>query len=147
MSNEVKSKNFTPAAMVLILVLICILSVISIAVNRSKNNLTVNVYSCGELIYSERLKNIDKDIYLTIIPASGNEHPTVLDGFRSPEGDYNVVRINASGACVADSSCKNAICFHTGTINTPGIPIACLPNRLLITIIGDSEAGNDAYTY
>ena len=145
--SEVKNKNFIPFIMIAILVLITAVSLLSIILGRSKNNLTVNVYSCGELVFSEQLKHIDRDIYLTIIPAEENGHPTVLEGFRSYTGDFNVVRINASGASVANSSCKNQLCFYTGTINTPGIPIACLPNRLLITITGDNETGNDAYTY
>lgn len=50
-----------------------------------------------------------------------------------------VICANKNGVYVKSSGCLDHICIDTGIINTPGRPIACIPNRVLITVI-DIEA-------
>lgn len=40
---------------------------------------------------------------------------------------------------VVDSACPDKICVNTGWTNSPGRPIACLPNRVIIKIVGDVD--------
>lgn len=50
-----------------------------------------------------------------------------------------VICASKNGIYVKASGCPDHICINTGIINTPGRPIACIPNRVLITVI-DVEA-------
>jgi hypothetical protein len=42
-----------------------------------------------------------------------------------------------------DSTCPLHICSQTGWIERPGQFIACVPNRLIVTIIGPAKTGPD----
>lgn len=53
---------------------------------------------------------------------------------------YNLVEVRPGEIGIAEASCPDKICIHMGFINTPGIPITCLPNRLIIRIVQDGDA-------
>jgi len=44
---------------------------------------------------------------------------------------------------VEDSACPDKICVHTGWSNSPLKPIACLPNRVIIKIVGEADGDYD----
>jgi hypothetical protein len=48
---------------------------------------------------------------------------------------------------IADSPCPGKNCVHAGAVSRPGGCIACLPNRVLVTVEGRSEAGYDAESH
>jgi len=58
----------------------------------------------------------------------------------------NTVVIHAGAARVVEASCRDKVCISMGAIATPGAWVACLPNRLLIRILG-SSAGTDATAF
>lgn len=45
-----------------------------------------------------------------------------------------------------DSVCPRKICWHTGWIKRPGETIICVPNRLIIRLVGEGVGGVDAVT-
>ncbi len=54
----------------------------------------------------------------------------------------------AGGAVrVVSSPCPEKICVKAGPISRPGQWIACLPNRIFITIKGKSENKIDAFSF
>ena len=58
----------------------------------------------------------------------------------------NRVVVTTGGARVVEAPCANQICVHTGRISSPGQWIACLPNRVLVSV--ESAADTiDARTY
>lgn len=68
--------------------------------------------------------------------------PVTLDvpGARWPitvEADVGRVRI-------AHSDCPSQDCVRTGWVSRPGGQIVCLPNRLIISVVGHGEAEIDA---
>lgn len=57
----------------------------------------------------------------------------------------NIVQINNGSVRMLKSNCKNQICVNDGAIDTVGEQIVCLPNRVVVEIIGnESEKEFDA---
>lgn len=65
------------------------------------------------------------------------------------EDDYNIVEVHPGEIGITEASCPDKICIYMGFVNTPGIPITCLPNRLVIRIVQDdpAEDGLDSVVY
>ena len=59
------------------------------------------------------------------------------------EGHRNVVIIQDGIVHMDYSNCKNQICVHTGEISDKGETIVCLPNYVIVEIIGSGEGGED----
>lgn len=59
------------------------------------------------------------------------------------EGHRNVVIIQDGIVHMDYSNCKNQICVHTGEISDKGEIIVCLPNYVIVEIIGNGEGGED----
>lgn len=57
------------------------------------------------------------------------------------------VEIHDGSAFITSSDCNNKICIQMGHIHKNGQSIACLPNRILITIEGEDNSDIDAGTY
>ena len=51
----------------------------------------------------------------------------------------NIVVIEKEGVYIREADCPDKLCIHQGKITKPGIPLVCLPHRLLVTI-EDAEA-------
>jgi hypothetical protein len=64
-------------------------------------------------------------------------------------GPLGNTRIGIAGdaARILDSPCPNKTCVHSGSVNAAGGWIACLPNRVLITVEGRPEAAYDAESH
>ncbi len=54
-------------------------------------------------------------------------------------GHHNEVQIHGGTARMLYSDCKNQICVNTGAISGTNQTIVCLPNRVLVEIIGGEE--------
>jgi len=52
-----------------------------------------------------------------------------------PLGD-TVVEIKNGRACVVDSPCPQKVCIGMGEVAKSGEIVACVPNRLIFTIVG-----------
>ena len=59
------------------------------------------------------------------------------------EGHHNVVIIQNGIVHMDYSNCKNQICVHTGEISDKGETIVCLPNYVIVEIIGTGEGGEE----
>ncbi len=59
--------------------------------------------------------------------------------FESKSGGYNVVVIQDGAVKVAEASCPDQICVRKGPTNQTADPIACLPNGLIVEVIGGDE--------
>lgn len=47
---------------------------------------------------------------------------------------YNQIEVRDGAIGITDASCPDKLCVHQGFLDSPGIPITCLPNRLVIQI-------------
>jgi len=49
---------------------------------------------------------------------------------------YNIVVIEDNEASILESDCRDQVCVKEGTIDSPGEMIVCLPNKLVVQIVG-----------
>jgi hypothetical protein len=147
MSKAATKVKSAPVIMSAILVLTLFVSVIFIIKGTGKNDAYITIRSGGEVVWTGSLTGIQGEIVLTVVPASGDEKPAVIEGIVTSYEHYNVISITPDGVSVTESDCKNRICIHQGVMTSGDLPIACLPNKLLITISSDEGNGADAYTY
>lgn len=59
------------------------------------------------------------------------------------ESGYNIVHIQDGAVWIQDATCPDKICMHQDKISKDGEIIVCLPNRLMIQIEDNSEAGDE----
>jgi hypothetical protein len=102
-------------------------------------------------------------IVLLIVPGGGGEPLAVriegADGYRTevpltsdrrfevpgPLGETTVV-LEGGAARVESSPCPHGVCIATGTVRRPGEVAVCVPNRVVVRILGENEWGMDALT-
>ena len=54
------------------------------------------------------------------------------------DGGYNVITIKDGKIGVTEATCPDHYCMHRGMVSS-GAQIVCLPNRLVITFVGEPE--------
>ena len=59
----------------------------------------------------------------------------------SRDGHLNIVSIEDNKAYMKYSDCRNQVCVHTGEISQAGEVIVCLPNYVIVEIIGNGKGG------
>lgn len=69
---------------------------------------------------------------------SGRNQQIVVTG---PIGTTTVLLVE-DRVRVIDSDCPDKICINRGWINRPTAPIACLPNRVIVSVVGDVDDGD-----
>ena len=102
---------------------------------------------------------------LIALQAYGNQSGTLQVSIRGDSGEWlfplesdrtievegplgkTVVVIEDGAVKVSSSPCREKTCVKSGPINKPGRWIACLPNRVIIAIIGRSEQELDGLTF
>jgi hypothetical protein len=58
----------------------------------------------------------------------------------SPEDAPTVlIKIEDGAIAFFESDCPDQVCVHSGFLRRPGQWAACLPNRVLVTILGDGD--------
>ncbi|MQY77427.1 MAG: hypothetical protein GH155_07365 [Spirochaeta sp.] len=67
-------------------------------------------------------------------------------GIEGPLGTTTVV-IEHGTVRVSSSPCREKICVKSGPVNNHGRWIACLPNRVIITVTGSNEQELDGLTF
>ncbi len=75
----------------------------------------------GEILYEIDLDAVE-EAYDIIIE---NEH------------GVNTIQVTSEGIGMKDADCPDRLCINQGSIEGPGIPIVCLPNRVTIEIEGE----------
>ena len=89
----------------------------------SGSELQVRVISGGEVV---GIYPLDIDIEIEV----------------SRDERLNIVSIKDNKVHMDSSNCKNQICVYTGEISHSGETIVCLPNYVIVEIIGSEEGGD-----
>ena len=55
-------------------------------------------------------------------------------------GLWNRVVAQQGRICVEEASCPDQVCVHQGWISDSSVPIVCLPNKLVVEIVGEEGA-------
>ena len=66
------------------------------------------------------------------------EYSLASEGEFALNGGTNILVIKNGEAYLIYADCPDKVCVHTGKIKYVGQSIVCLPNRLSVTVIGDS---------
>ena len=62
--------------------------------------------------------------------------------FDSDNGGYNIVVISGGTVRVSQASCPDQVCVRKGATDQTHDPIACLPNKLVVQVVGGGEQNN-----
>ena len=73
------------------------------------------------------------------------EYSLAIDGIYSLNGGTNTLTIENGVAYMSYSNCPDHVCENTGKVKHVGQTIICLPNRLTVTIVGESS--NDSVDF
>lgn len=66
------------------------------------------------------------------------------DTIRVANGEnYNILVIKDGEASISEASCPNKLCIKQGKISAEGQSIICLPNKLVVEVIGGKSSGTD----
>lgn len=55
----------------------------------------------------------------------------------APDGGYNIIQIKNHQICILESDCPDQTCIKTGVLKAQGLPIVCLPHKLIIRFAED----------
>ena len=70
-------------------------------------------------------------------------YPLFIDGEYSLNGGSNTLTVEGGVAYMSYSNCPDHTCENTGKVKYVGQTIVCLPNRLSITVVGESDDSVD----
>ena len=59
---------------------------------------------------------------------------------------HNIVEIKDGEAFITDADCPDKLCIRQGAIDNTSQTIVCLPNKVVIEIIGPDGGGPDSYS-
>ncbi len=62
-----------------------------------------------------------------------------------PKGD-TIVMVEAGRVRIDSSPCRQHICVGMGRISAPGSSIVCVPNQVVVTVLGEGRPAIDAVT-
>ena len=55
------------------------------------------------------------------------------------DSGYNVITVSGGAISVTDADCPDKVCVDTGAVSGGAVPIICLPHRLEIRVVSQSE--------
>ena len=61
-------------------------------------------------------------------------------------GHHNVVEIKDGAVFITDADCPDQLCIRQGAISNTSQSIVCLPNKVVIELIGPDRGGPDSYS-
>lgn len=131
MKNDKSKHNFTSffkKADIFLLVIFLLIGVGSVlAANLAPSSGTTVVISVNGEEYGRYPLNVEREISVDTVYG------------------HNTVTISASTVYVSDSDCPNHDCERFGAISRPAQTIMCLPHRMLVRIVGETDI--DAVIY
>ena len=93
------------------------------------------------------LVNLSKEagayVEVTVDGNVAGKYSLAIDGTYSLNGGTNTLVVQNGTAYMSYSNCPDHICENTGKIRHVGETIICLPNRITVTVIGDSDDAVD----
>lgn len=57
----------------------------------------------------------------------------------SPDGGYNVIRVQDGQVSVTEADCPDQVCVRQGEVSDDAVPIVCLPHKLVIEVTAESD--------
>jgi hypothetical protein len=63
------------------------------------------------------------------------------------ENGYNILVIKDGEAYIKEASCPDKLCMHQRPIKKASESLICLPNKVVVKVVGDSSDGVDSIVY
>ena len=84
--------------------------------------------------------------YVTVKNVEYGKYPLDTDTeIRIGDGStYNILVIKDGKAEVTEASCPDKLCVHQGKVHYDGQSIICLPNKVVVEIVGGEQSKVDA---
>lgn len=95
------------------------------------NKRMAEIYQDGALLYTIDLNTVTDSYELTV---TGDNNA------------YNVILVEQGQISMKEASCPDKLCVHMGKIHNASLPVTCLPNKVVIRIVPDTDNGNDTDT-
>ena len=74
--------------------------------------------------------------------SSVDDEQTQTIRIESPYGGYNIVEIGEGNTIrISEADCPDKTCIKTGTLKSEGVPIVCLPHKLVIKFTDAPQNG------
>lgn len=83
----------------------------------------------GDRLYAEVWQ--DNQLVERVALTDGTDRTINLDG-------HNVIVLSGKSARMASADCRDQVCVRTGTLTRAGQVAVCLPNRVVLKIVGES---------
>lgn len=118
--------------------------------------IALGILAISGILGMKAMANIGGEISVVIL-VDGEEVENILlkPGMEAVEieakdksGNYNIIYISYDDVHIVDANCRDRLCIKQGSIRYPGQSIVCLPNKVVIKIIGEkADSPIDAVTY
>ncbi len=89
---------------------------------------TAKIYQDGTLLYTIDLNTVTENYEITIT---------------GENGAYNIILVEHGQISMKEASCPDKLCVHMGKIHNASLPVTCLPNKVVLRIISDTENDTD----
>lgn len=126
LKNFKDEKLFKPLDL-LIGVIIVVLIIVAVVFAFKPKGSFVEIYQSGEIIGKYSINSDNK---------------IIVDG----DNGRNVVVISGGKVFVLEADCKSQYCVRHNPVSAVGEQIVCLPNKLVIVIVGETEGELDGTT-
>lgn len=83
----------------------------------------------GDRLYAEVWQ--DNQLVERVALTDGTDRTIDLDG-------HNVIVLSGKSARMASADCRDQVCVRTGTLTRAGQVAVCLPNRVVLKIVGET---------
>lgn len=83
----------------------------------------------GDRLYAEVWQ--DNQLVERVALTDGTDRTINLDG-------HNVIVLSGKSARMASADCRDQVCVRTGTLARAGQVAVCLPNRVVLKIVGET---------
>ena len=118
-------------AVIIVLTIITIVSFIITLIfsNRKFDSEYVEIHVDGKLYKKVPLNNNEETI--KVVSASGT----------------NIIQISKGKAHILEADCPDKVCIKDGYIDNPSKILVCLPNKVVVQVIGNSKQMTDDNAY
>lgn len=82
---------------------------------------------------------VDGEVYGTYSLSEAQEVPIIIDGVTA-----NLLVIAENQADMTEADCPDKLCVHQKAISKTNETIVCLPNKVVVQVVGSEESGFDS---
>ena len=101
------------------------------------------ILSLAVLLIVNLTKEDGAYVEVTVDGNPAGKYSLAIDGTYSLNGGTNTLVVQNGTAYMSYSNCPDHICENTGKIQHVGETIICLPNRITVTVVGDTDDAVD----